>query len=107
MGANDRSINTVPLIVTLGSEVCENLVPDALVAPAAVAHVDRIPLAHVTRKVAPGRPSLENPQDRVKDLAVAYLRRRANTITLAREQMLEPVVLIIGETVSTWSCHGQ
>jgi hypothetical protein len=108
MSAHDRPIDEVnfpvqrALLVAHSLQLRQHLVPDAGLAPALEAAVNRRPAAIPFRQIAPRRTRAQDPENAVDDRAMVAVRPSGPRL-LRRKQWFQPLPLFVRQVMSV---HG-
>jgi len=94
MGAHDGAVEHRVLVVGSLGQMREDALPDAGSGPAGKAAGGIVPVAKAFWQIAPGDPGAIAVEDGVDEQAVVC-GGHANAIRTARQQILDPVPLVI------------
>ena len=99
MSPHDRGVDHGVLVVGVGSQGFENLLPNTTRRPAGVARMDLLPVAEPLRKIAPGnaRPV---PVKHSLDEQTIVLGCHPDVALTARQQVLDPIPLVVAQAVA-------
>ena len=104
MGQNNRAVDLGILVVCLGSQHFKDPLPDTTLAPAHVASMNHPKVAKAFGQIAPGNAGAITIEHCLDKEAI-ILGSHSDGSYSAREQMLNPLPLIITESVAPGG-HG-
>jgi hypothetical protein len=107
MRPNDRAVDHRILVIGIGRQMLEDLLPDAGLSPAAEPLVGILPVAEALRQIAPGDPGSVAIEHRLDESTVVF-GRHADMASPAWEQVLDPFPLVVTQSISChWSAFCQ
>ena len=101
MRADERRVDHGIFIVAIGCQHLENPLPHAAAAPAHVSRVDHPEIAKPLGKIAPGNARSVAIEHRLNKQSIVP-RRLANMLLSTRQQILDPVPLVVPQPVTLY-----
>ena len=99
MRPNDGAVAHRILVIGIGRQMLEDLLPDAGLGPAAEALVRILPVAEALRQIAPGDPGAVAIEHRLDESTVVF-GSHADMADPPRQQVLDPLPLVVAQSLS-------
>jgi len=99
MRPDDGAVDHRVFVVGVGGEMFEDLLPDPALGPAAEPTMGILPITEALRQIAPWDAGAVTIEHRFDESAIV-LRAGANMADPPRQQVLDPLPLVIAQSIS-------
>ena len=100
MSAHDGGVNHHLLVVVIAGQEPENPLENAALGPSVEVLIDNLPVAKALGRIAPRDAGAKSEENGFDEQAIVR-RRAANMALAARQNVLDPILLIVEQPISS------